>query len=186
MWNLMLKLETQVFLNSMLFLCLGRIHQQMWSIAKWILGRIHQQMCVSAKHFSNSFTSRISTGVPLSQLASPQVWNIYSVSWLVLYTLILALSNLCYHRTDTVCLLLLFSPSNPSLSSCISLSWHSRSCIIFLLVTSRTLPQTTSPLSCCAFFCSSCSVVKSCPTLCNPMEGSTPGFPLLHYLPEFT
>ena len=53
--DVMFKLETQVFLNSMLFLCLGRIHQQMWSIAKWIIGRIHQQMCVSAKHFSNSF-----------------------------------------------------------------------------------------------------------------------------------
>ena len=28
----------------------------------------------------------------------------------------------------------------------------------------------------------SCSV---CPTLCNPMDFSTPGFPVLHYLPEF-
>ena len=27
--------------------------------------------------------------------------------------------------------------------------------------------------------------VKSCPTLCNPMDCSTPGFPVLHYLPEF-
>ena len=31
----------------------------------------------------------------------------------------------------------------------------------------------------------SCSVVKSHPTLCNPMDCSTPGFPVLHYLPEF-
>ena len=30
-----------------------------------------------------------------------------------------------------------------------------------------------------------CSVAQSCPTLCNPMNGSTPGFPVLHYLPEF-
>ena len=30
-----------------------------------------------------------------------------------------------------------------------------------------------------------CSVTKSCPTLCNPMDCSTPGFPVLHYLPEF-
>ena len=28
-----------------------------------------------------------------------------------------------------------------------------------------------------------CSFPKSC--LCNPMDGSTPGFPVLHYLPEF-
>ena len=30
-----------------------------------------------------------------------------------------------------------------------------------------------------------CSVVKSCPTLCNPMNSSMPGFPVLHYLPGF-
>ena len=29
-----------------------------------------------------------------------------------------------------------------------------------------------------------CSVVKSCLTLCDPMGCSTPGFPVLHYLPE--
>ena len=27
--------------------------------------------------------------------------------------------------------------------------------------------------------------LKSCPTLCNPMNCSMPGFPALHYLPEF-
>ena len=30
-----------------------------------------------------------------------------------------------------------------------------------------------------------CSVTKLCPTLCNPMDCSTPGFPVLCYLPEF-
>ena len=30
-----------------------------------------------------------------------------------------------------------------------------------------------------------CSVTKSCPTLCDSMDCSTPGFPVLHYLPEF-
>ena len=34
-------------------------------------------------------------------------------------------------------------------------------------------------ISCC------CSVTKSCPTLCNPMDCSIPGFPVLHYLLEF-
>ena len=29
------------------------------------------------------------------------------------------------------------------------------------------------------------SVAKSCPILCNPMNCGTPGFPVLHYLPEF-
>ena len=30
------------------------------------------------------------------------------------------------------------------------------------------------------------SVVQSCPTLCNPMNHSTPGLPVHHQLPEFT
>ena len=29
-----------------------------------------------------------------------------------------------------------------------------------------------------------CSVTQSCPTLCNPMDCSMPGFPVLHCLPE--
>ena len=29
-----------------------------------------------------------------------------------------------------------------------------------------------------------CSVAQSCRTLCNPMDGSTPGFPVFHHLPE--
>ena len=28
------------------------------------------------------------------------------------------------------------------------------------------------------------SVSQSCPTLCDPMDCSTPGFPVLHHLPE--
>ena len=30
-----------------------------------------------------------------------------------------------------------------------------------------------------------CSVTESCPPLCDPMDCSTPGFPVLCYLPEF-
>ena len=30
------------------------------------------------------------------------------------------------------------------------------------------------------------SVIQSCPTLCNPMNHSTPGLPVHHQLPEFT
>ena len=29
-----------------------------------------------------------------------------------------------------------------------------------------------------------CSVTQSCPTLCDPTDCSTPGFPVLHHLPE--
>ena len=32
---------------------------------------------------------------------------------------------------------------------------------------------------------SCCSVIKLCLTLCNPMNCSTPGLPVLHHLPEF-
>ena len=35
-------------------------------------------------------------------------------------------------------------------------------------------------LHCC------CSVAKSCLTLCDPMNCNTPGFLILHHLPEFT
>ena len=35
----------------------------------------------------------------------------------------------------------------------------------------------------CSFCC--CSVTQSCRTLCNSMDCSVPGFPILHYLPEF-
>ena len=34
----------------------------------------------------------------------------------------------------------------------------------------------------CRFIC--CSITK-CPTLCDPMDRSMPGFPVLHHLPEF-
>ena len=30
------------------------------------------------------------------------------------------------------------------------------------------------------------SVAQSCPTLCDPMNRSTPGLPVYHHLPEFT
>ena len=30
-----------------------------------------------------------------------------------------------------------------------------------------------------------CSVTQSCPALCDPMDGNTPGFPVLQCLPEF-
>ena len=36
-----------------------------------------------------------------------------------------------------------------------------------------------------SFFLSNfCSVIQLCPTLCNPMNCSTPGFPVLHHLPD--
>ena len=40
----------------------------------------------------------------------------------------------------------------------------------------RTLPR-----QCCCC----CSLAKSCPTLCDPVDCSRPGFPVHHHLPEF-
>ena len=34
--------------------------------------------------------------------------------------------------------------------------------------------------------CWCCSIAKLCPSLCDPMDCGTPGFPVLHYLPEFS
>ena len=36
----------------------------------------------------------------------------------------------------------------------------------------------------CPYFSSCCSVTKLCLTLCDPMDCSTPGYPILHYLLE--
>ena len=36
------------------------------------------------------------------------------------------------------------------------------------------------------YISSFCSVTQSCPTLCDPMNRSTPGLPVHHQLPEFT
>ena len=42
------------------------------------------------------------------------------------------------------------------------------------------LVSTSQPV----WFCC-CSVPQSCLTLCHPIDYSTPGFPVLHHLPEF-
>ena len=46
---------------------------------------------------------------------------------------------------------------------------------------SMTKRVSSPALSCCFFY----SVAKSCSTLCSPVDCSTPGFPVLHHLPEF-
>ena len=51
-----------------------------------------------------------------------------------------------------------------------------RDMIIFLLIFKICIPSVQSVSS----------VAQSCPTLCNPMNGSTPGLPVHHQLPEST
>jgi len=41
------------------------------------------------------------------------------------------------------------------------------------------ISKATHELDCCC-----CSVAKSCPTVCDATGCDTPGFPVLHYLPE--
>ena len=47
-------------------------------------------------------------------------------------------------------------------------------------LTFLSCPTLLYNMSCCC-----CSVVQSCPTLCDPTDCSTPGLPILHRLPEF-
>ena len=53
----------------------------------------------------------------------------------------------------------------------------------FFRETSNDWTKVTPSLSCPS---SSCLVAKSCPTICNPMNCSTPGFLVPHHLPEFS
>ena len=59
---------------------------------------------------------------------------------------------------------------------------HTPLCLIFIDLPRLLLHQ---PLLLSAFDLCCCSVTKLCPTLCKPMGCSTPGFPVLHHLPEF-
>ena len=55
-------------------------------------------------------------------------------------------------------------------------------CFFFFLHLSPfqlTIPVPDRRVSCC-------SVAESCPTLCNPMDSSMPGFPVLHCLLKFS
>ena len=47
-----------------------------------------------------------------------------------------------------------------------------------------TMKSNTGGLIHVEIYCFCCSVAQSCLALCNPMDYSTPGFPLLHYLPK--
>ena len=64
---------------------------------------------------------------------------------------------------------------------------HTCSCV-YTLIRTHTLTQThhllspPSPFSSVQFS----SVTQSCPTLCDPMNRSTPGLPVHHQLPVFT
>ena len=53
-------------------------------------------------------------------------------------------------------------------------------CINMVLLSQNFACTSENDTRCCC-----CSVTKSGPALCGPMDWSMPGFPALHYLPEF-
>ena len=67
---------------------------------------------------------------------------------------------------------------------------HFLLCLLFLLSSPLSVPHTdtahlgtlSSPFS---LSISSCSVAQLCQIHCDPVDCRTPGFPVLHYLPEF-
>ena len=76
-----------------------------------------------------------------------------------------------FPKADGVVVLMLVLFSKP-------LSWCSNLCAMQQLIWDMD-----SSLFCTLVCC--CSVSKSCPTLCNPMDYSMPGLHILHYLQEF-
>ena len=51
--------------------------------------------------------------------------------------------------------------------------------LLMIRLPNAVLPAGHATMSSCC-----CSVAQSCPTPCDPMDYSTPGFPVLHHLPE--
>ena len=71
----------------------------------------------------------------------------------------------------------------PSSSKLFPLKWRSQ---ILVWMSLKPLTSTGNLLTDFSIFCCwCCSVIKSCLTLCDPMDCSTPGFPVPHHLLEF-
>ena len=99
---------------------------------------------------------------------------VISYTHIVYYTLLFyytLLPSSCLH----LCFLrkwnILWKPQRPGKEGCrlgkkIVLCWYNLHCFL-------------------SVFKICCSVAKLCLTLCNPLDCSTPGSPVLHYLPEF-
>ena len=74
-------------------------------------------------------------------------------------------------------------PSSGIYSSAVSFSLHF--CVYSMCYAgckAVVLASGVCPLMGC---CCCCSVTQSCPTFCDPMDCSTPDFPVLHCLPDF-
>ena len=62
---------------------------------------------------------------------------------------------------------------------------HPQVCSLCLRLCCCPTNRFTSPIFLVPYICCCCSVTQSCPTLCDPMDCNTPGFPVLHHLLEF-
>ena len=66
--------------------------------------------------------------------------------------------------------------------------WHwlclSEMTVHFIVQNGTLLKVKASTLRSCLISRCCCSVAQSCLTLCDPMDRGTPGFPVLHHLPE--
>ena len=83
--------------------------------------------------------------------------------------------------------------SNPGLSHCRQILYHlshqgSPPQLLgspYLPQLEKALVQQGRPSTAKNKYINCCSVAHSCPTLCDLMDCSTPGFPVLHHLPVF-
>ena len=98
--------------------------------------------------------------------------------YLLLYILLLHL----LWTQNTLLVFLLFQLSFKEVQKSVL---HGITCLpfsFFIFPLCRIRLKFTFPFTFLLSFC--CSVAQACPTLCNPMDCSTPGFPVLHHLPE--
>ena len=101
---------------------------------------------------------------------------LYSLPW-IYFSFLLPISHyLNYYsfKMNMVGQVILFFLNICAVFVLLHIHAHFRICL-----SGYTHTDTHTQLGCCC-----CSVAQSCPTLCNPMACSTPGFPVLNHLVE--
>ena len=68
----------------------------------------------------------------------------------------------------------------------LNLLWPYDPAVALLGICPKELKTYVHTKICTQVFVVHCPVTKLCPTLCDPMNCSTPGFPVLHHLLEFS
>ena len=94
--------------------------------------------------------------------------NIHTIRWTIEFSQINSIWGICWVKLFNLDVKLKLKPST----------------ILFLVLSPDLAPATDHKLLSASVQFS--SVAQSCPTLCNPMNCSTPGLPVYHQLPEFT